>query len=294
MPLTTPAERGASFGDRYEGLIGFGPHAIGISEDIWAVIQAAHNALGLGYPVKFHRSQALWHKIRETWSHAEWLAAFPRWSGGYVQMMLDPLMQRINDAGPLSVFAKEIRANGGRFFLVRRRSLEHSADATGDHRGCLAFVQILIRLWNLGLVMNQVLTALGFIACLEATGFNRLTGLVGVLGAGILVGTNTTLVPFGLLSCWQAFWAAACFVWSGRWLYYRGRDLVLFGHNWSSTTLGQVVATKSGVWFFRALRPTMPRPSILPSAAGLWPREDRPFDKYQISSTCAPWFGEWA
>src|SRR6185369_6062803 len=91
------------------------------------------------------------------------------------------------------------------------------------------FVQILILLWNLGLVMNQVLTALGFIACLEATGFNRLTGLVGVLGAGILVGTNTTLVPFGLPLLLAGFLGGGFVLGSGRWLYYRGRDLVLFG-----------------------------------------------------------------
>jgi len=117
LPLTTPTRRGAPFGDRWEGLIGFGPHAVGISEDIWGVTQAAHTALALGYQVKFHRSRTLWHKLRESWSHAEWFSAFPRWSGGYLQMMLDPMMQRINDEGPLPVFAKEIRASGGRFFL---------------------------------------------------------------------------------------------------------------------------------------------------------------------------------
>jgi len=32
-------------------------------------------------------------------------------------MLLDPVMQRIGDFGPLSVFLKEIRTNCGRFFL---------------------------------------------------------------------------------------------------------------------------------------------------------------------------------
>src|SRR5205823_1827946 len=117
MPLTSRMKRGTSFSERYEGLIGFGPHAVGISEDIWGVTQAAHNAMALGNQVKFKQSKTIWHKIRETWSHAEWFSAFPRWSGGYLQMMLDPIMQRINDDGPLSVFAKEVRANSGRFFL---------------------------------------------------------------------------------------------------------------------------------------------------------------------------------
>ncbi len=119
--------RGSSFADRLEGMIGFCPHAVGISEDIWAVVQASHNAIALGYRVKFRRSKALWHKIRETWSHSDWFTAFPRWSGGYLQMLQDPLMQRINDEGPMSVFAKELRANNGRFFLIAARD-HHQAE----------------------------------------------------------------------------------------------------------------------------------------------------------------------
>ena len=117
-PLTSRIRRGSSFGVRLEGLIGFSPHAVGISEDTWSVSQTAHNAIALGHRVKFLLSQTMWHKIRETWSHAEWLSAFPRWSGGFVQMMHDPIMQQINDFGPLSIFAKEVRANSGRYFLT--------------------------------------------------------------------------------------------------------------------------------------------------------------------------------
>ena len=118
MPITSRMQRGCSFAARAEGLIGFAPHAVGISEDTWAVSQAAHNAMAFGARVKFLLSRAFWHKIRETWSHAEWLASFPRWSGGYLQMMQDPIMQRINDFGSTSVFAKEVRANSGRNFLT--------------------------------------------------------------------------------------------------------------------------------------------------------------------------------
>jgi hypothetical protein len=165
MPLTAAAEYGATFGDRCEGLIGFGPHAIGISEDLWGVIQAAHNALTLGYQVQFRRSRAMWHKLRECWSHAEWFSAFPRWSAGYLQMMLDPLMQRINDGGPLSVFAKEIRASGGRLFLSAPSALlSILLMPLAIILDVSPFVQILVLLWNLGLVMNQVLTVLGLLA----------------------------------------------------------------------------------------------------------------------------------
>src|SRR5260221_14348129 len=93
MPLTSRMQRGSSFAVRTEGLIGVTPHAVGISEDTWAVSQAAHNAVALGRRVKFHISQAIWHKIRETWSHSEWLESFPRWSVLYLEMMHDPIIQ---------------------------------------------------------------------------------------------------------------------------------------------------------------------------------------------------------
>jgi hypothetical protein len=281
MPLTTSAQRGASFGDRCEGLIGFGPHAVGISEDVWAVTQAAHNALALGYPVKFRRSQALWHKIRETWSHAEWLAAFPRWSGGYLQMMLDPIMQRINDAGPLSVFAKEIRANGGRFFLgapaallsILLMPIAIMADVS-------PFVQILILLWNLGLVMNQVLTALGFIACLEATGFNRITGLLGVVAAGIAVAAQPGFLPFVVPLVVLGFLSGGFALGMGRWLYYRGRDLVLFGPQLVIHTLGQVVR-QSLEFVLSGPAANDAKAVNIPFRTWVGPREDRPLDRYQ-------------
>jgi hypothetical protein len=281
MPLTAPSERGATFGDRCEGIIGFGPHAVGISEDVWGVTQAAHNALALGYPVKFRRSQALWHKIRETWSHAEWLAAFPRWSGGYLQMMLDPLMQQINDNGPLSVFAKEIRANGGRFFLgapaalltILLMPIAIMADVS-------PFVQILILLWNLGLAMNQVLTALGFIACLEATGFNRITGLLGAFVTGIAVGTKPTLLPFGFPLLVLGFLLGGFALGFGRWLYYRGRDLVLFGPQLVIHTLGQIVR-QSLEFVLSGAAANDAKAVNIPFRAWVGPREDRPFDRYQ-------------
>src|SRR5207237_8045794 len=113
MPLTSRMWRGSSFAVRTEGLIGFAAHAVGISEDIWAVSQAAHNAIGLGQRVKFGLSEAIWHKIRETWSHSEWSASFPSCSGRCLQMMQDPIMPRINDLVPQEIFAKEVVANSG-------------------------------------------------------------------------------------------------------------------------------------------------------------------------------------
>jgi len=237
MPLTSRMQRGSSFALRTEGLIGFGPHAVGISEDTWAVSQTAHNISAMGGTVSFTTSRAFWHKIRETWSHAEWPAAFPRWSGGYLQMMHDPIMQRINDFGPASVFSKEVRANSGRSFLMVPFALVNILllplaillDVT-------PFVQILVVLWNLGFVMNQVLTIHGLSVSLETSGFHRLlAGIGAILGVLLTVGDNA-LIPIGLTT---GVLYGGFFIGINRWLYSRLRDVMLFGPQLVFHTLGQ-------------------------------------------------------
>src|SRR6185436_20718606 len=159
--------------------------------------QATHNAIALGRRVKFLLSTAFWHKIRETWSHSEWLASFPRWSGGYLQMMHDPLMQRIVDFGPQSVFAKEVRANSGRNFLsapfallnILLLPLAIMLDVT-------PFIQILILLWNFGFIMNQILTVHGLNSYLEGAGFYRIPALAGAVVAGAMPLLFPRLLPY--------------------------------------------------------------------------------------------------
>jgi hypothetical protein len=254
---------------------------VGISEDIWGVTQAAHNALALGYQVKFHRSRTLWHKLRESWSHAEWFSAFPRWSGGYLQMMLDPMMQRINDEGPLSVFAKEIRANGGRFFLSAPSALlSILAMPLAIIWDVSPFVQILILLWNLGFVLNQVLTALGLVACLESTGFNRVTAVVGTVGAGFLAATFGGLTPFAAPLVGLGFFAGGFAMGLGRWLYCRGRDAILFGPQLVIHALGQVVR-QSLEFVLSGASVNDARAVNIAFRAWVGPREDRPFEVYQ-------------
>jgi hypothetical protein len=281
LPLTRPTRRGAPFGDRWEGLIGFGPHAVGISEDVWGVTQAAHTALALGYQVKFHRSRTLWHKLRESWSHAEWFSAFPRWSGGYLQMMLDPMMQRINDEGPLPVFAKEIRANGGRFFLSAPSALfSILAMPLAIIWDVSPFVQILILLWNLGFVMNQILTALGLVACLESTGFNRVTALAGAACAGIVTAFVEGLAPFAAPLVGMGFLAGGFVMGLGRWLYCRGRDIILFGPQLVIHALGQVIR-QSLEFVLSGASANDSKAVNIPFRAWVGPREDRPFEGYQ-------------
>src|SRR5436309_11999000 len=230
MPLPPRMKRGSSFAVRAEGLIGFAPHAVGISEDTWAVSQATHNAIALGRRVKFLLSRAIWHKTRETWSHSEWLASFPRWSGGYLQMMHDPIMQRVNDFGPQSVFAKELRANSGKNFLsapfallnILFMPLAIMLDVT-------PFVQILILLWNFGFVMNQILTVHGLNTYLESSGFYRIPAALGAVMAGAVPLFAPRLWPYApgliILGCLTGGFLVGL----SRWLYTRVRDIILFG-----------------------------------------------------------------
>ena len=247
MPVTSRMWRGSSFAVRTEGLIGFAPHAVGISEDIWAVSQAAHNLIGLGRRVKYRVSEAMWHKIRETWSHSEWLASFPRWSGGYLQMMHDPLMQRINDLGSKSIFCKEVRANSGRNFLMAPFALLNilmmplaiMLDIT-------PFVQILLVLWNFGFVMNQILTIHALNTYLESSGFYTIGAAIGAAAGGLvgLRGGEGTLAPALII---LGALAGGFAVGLTRWLYTRVRDLLLFGPQLVLHALGQIFRQSSSL-----------------------------------------------
>jgi hypothetical protein len=276
MPLTSRMHRGTSFRLRLEGLIGFGPHAVGISEDTWAVSQATHNAVAFGRRVRFAISHARWHKIRETWSHAEWLNSFPRWSGGYFQMMHDPLMQRINDFGPLSVFARDLRASSGRFYLsalvalfnILLLPLAIILDVT-------PFVQILILLWNVGFIINQVLTLHSLEAFLENAGFHRGPALGGAAIAAGAAAFSPTLQFSAPAFAVLGFLVGGFVVGLGRWLATRLRDVILFGPQLVLHALGQCVRqslefTMSGASPHDALGVNM--------AFRSWvgPREDRP------------------
>ena len=280
MPLTSRMRRGSSFAVRAEGLIGFAPHAVGISEDTWAVSQATHNAIALGRRVKFGLSRAFWHKIRETWSHSEWLASFPRWSGGYLQMMHDPIMQRINDLGPLSVFAKEVRANSGRNFLsapfallnILFMPLAIMLDVT-------PFVQILILLWNFGFVMNQILTVHALSTYLESSGFYRVPALLGTITGAALPLWLPQLAPFApgliVLGCLAGgFWVGL-----SRWLYTRIRDLILFGPQLVLHALGQLVR-QSLEFVVSGASPEDAKGVNMAFRAWAGPREDRPLDAF--------------
>jgi hypothetical protein len=280
MPLTSRMQRGSSFAVRSEGLIGFSPHAVGISEDTWAVSQAAHNLVALGARVRFRLSRAFWHKIRESWSHAEWLTSFPRWSGGYLQMMQDGLMQRINDFGPLSVFARELRASSGRAYLTAPFALFNILflplaillDVT-------PFVQILIVLWNFGFVMNQVLTLHGLNVYLDSTGHSRFGAFTGLILSGLSLAVIPELRDYAagivLLSAFLGgFWSGL-----SRWAYTRLRDILLFGPQLILHGLGQVLR-QSIEFIISGAAATDARRVNMAYRAWAGPREDQPLARY--------------
>jgi hypothetical protein len=280
MPLTSRMHRGTSFRLRLEGLIGFGPHAVGISEDTWSVSQATHNAVAFGRRVRFATSKALWHKIRETWSHAEWLNSFPRWSGGYVQMMHDPLMQRINDFGPLSVFARDLRACSGRFYLsalvtllnILLLPLAIILDVT-------PFVQILIVLWNVGFIINQVLTLHSLEACLESAGFHRVPALGGAATAALAASSVPSLRPVAPMFAILGFLAGGFVIGLGRWLATRLRDVILFGPQLVLHALGQCVR-QSLEFAMSGASPNDAHGVNMAFRTWVGPREDRPLTRF--------------
>src|SRR6267378_7451558 len=88
-------------------------------------------------------------------------------------------------------FAKELRANSGRNFLmapfallnVLMMPLAILLDIT-------PFVQILLVLWNFGFVMNQVLTIHALNTYLESSGFYAIPGALGGAAAASLCLTS--------------------------------------------------------------------------------------------------------
>ncbi|MBU1147535.1 MAG: hypothetical protein KKD11_04215, partial [Candidatus Omnitrophica bacterium] len=203
------------------GLIGFIPNAVGISEDIWAVEQAAHTAIALGLKPKMHRSKAFWHKVRESYSHTSWFSAYPRWSGGFLQKCRDLLMIKIHELGPSSIFAKEVKRSGGRFFISAPFALINIAIMPlAIFFGLTPFVGINLIFWLIGFVFNQVLTIHGLNAYIEAAGYNYATGFLGGVAAFIFTGS----IPLAIL----AFVAGGFIIGLGRWISVRFRDMILF------------------------------------------------------------------
>ncbi|MFH2144505.1 MAG: hypothetical protein ABII75_00535 [Candidatus Omnitrophota bacterium] len=216
------------------GLRAFAPDAEGISEDIWAVEQEARMKIGLGISPRFGRSRAIWTKQRESWSHAAWCSAFPRWSGGFPQKVFDKTMQNISELGPLSVFAKEIRANSSRFFLTAPWALLGIVIyPLAILAGVSPFVGIMLVFWYTSLLFNQILTVHGLVHYLEGSGFTKWMAVVGALLA-YLFGLNASGIIIGYL-------IGGFIIGLGRWLFNRGTDALVFASQTVVHSLGQFI-----------------------------------------------------
>ncbi|RLG69564.1 MAG: hypothetical protein DRO04_03215, partial [Candidatus Iainarchaeum archaeon] len=186
----------------------------------------------------FTVSKAFWHKIRESWAHLSYYQAYPRWAGGMPQKMMDKIMQEISEFGPLHVFAREVRANGGRFFLSAPfASLFIILLPISGVFGFLPFIGVLIVMCSLGSFFNQILTGNGLVTELERAGFNKITAILAFFSAVILY-------YFGLLSLKLILfltWIGGFIVGLGRWIFNRFIDMIRFPLQLLVHTLGILV-----------------------------------------------------
>jgi len=236
LPVAIPAAIFAGFSKTIfrllYGMMVFIAHAVGISEDIWAVQQAARAQIGFGVIPRFLQSKSKAHKLRETESQRYWWGAFIRWSGGFLQKAKDLIMQRIHDYGPFSVFLKEVRRGAGRFFLSAPFALFNIAlMALLVRYNLMPFIGINLAFWLIGIILNQILTAHGGIAYQKGAGFNYIAGYIpGMIVASIVLSwtgldANTAFnlaLPLAVI----AFIISGFAVGTSRWLTTRFRDMI--------------------------------------------------------------------
>jgi hypothetical protein len=153
------------------GVVGFGPNAIGQSEDLWAVLHQTHNAIGLGHSPNFDLMQAPATKRRESSSSFEILAAATRWAGGLVDTLRSPINQRISFFGPESIFERKARRSVERFYLATPVGvLSIVLLFPSIFFDMNPFVGILLMVWAAALLFNQVLSLHGLVAVIRARG----------------------------------------------------------------------------------------------------------------------------
>ena len=267
------------------GHIGFGPHAVGISEDIWAVQQESYEKIALGKIPRYLSGRARWRKSRESFTHAVWLAAYPRWGGGSLQKRNDWMMQNIHDFGPISIFNKDVRSGGGRFFdSAPFAFLNIALTPILIAWGLTPFIGIKIIFWLMGTLFNQVLTIHGLMLYLKSSGFNRITGAIGVAAvllasifkaswlllfvpASIVAGTAPYLIWILALAIF-AYLIGGHIVGLGRWVATRGRDMMLFAAQLMIHVMGQMVRQTLE---FKLSAPDDPNPDAVNMRKAFWP-----------------------
>jgi hypothetical protein len=237
-PLTSAFSNQGIYASNF-GLQLFSAHALGVSEDIWAVQQQTYQAVALGRTPNYGFSRALWHKKRETYSVWSWISAMPRWAGGALQKMFDKTMQSIFEFGPLSIFAKAVCVQGSRYFitipfafvfiLLVPFAIILSVSPFKD-----AILSILV----LGMLFNQILAGHSLILYIDQTGYSK--------GFALLAGA-TTFAAYCMFPTINVTWIFAAFFVGGlvegllKWIVTRPRDLILFPTLLIIQMLGQFI-----------------------------------------------------
>ncbi|MFA4842348.1 MAG: ElyC/SanA/YdcF family protein, partial [Candidatus Omnitrophota bacterium] len=169
----------------------------------------------------FAQSRAFSRKIRESWKLIAWFTAFVRWSGGLFQKMSDRIMQETGELGPLSVFAREVRAHNARFFTsVRQAIIFILMLPISSLLGFNPFKGVLLSLCIIGAISNQIIRLNGGIAYMEAQGFNRVTAVIGGL-IGAYIGVDPMSVVIGV-------WLGGFIKGISRWLIMFLEDIIKF------------------------------------------------------------------
>jgi hypothetical protein len=202
MPLTTDLQEGRDAKWRYFGLFGFMPNAPGISEDYWAVIQQAHNLIGLGRDPVYALSQAIHHKRRETFSNGELNGAVPRWAGGRNQSIQSSVNQTVNELGPESYAEREAVRNTARHYVAQPFGfLNLIFLPISIIFGFMPFSGVHLGLLVLGTFFNQVARLHGLKATMDDSG--GLFGFARFLSSQFrdttLFATRVMLETFGFI-----------------------------------------------------------------------------------------------
>ncbi len=221
------------------GLQVFSAHALGVSEDIWAVQQQTYQAIALGRTPNYGLSRALWHKKRETYSVWAWVPAMPRWSGGALQKVFDKTMQSVFELGPLSMFAKSIRTQGSRYFLTVAFSFIFILTMPfAIILGVSPFAGTVALLLVFGILFNQILAGHSLILYIDQAGYNRWFALI----SGV-----TVFVAYCMFPAITSTWVFVAFIIGGvaegflKWMVTRPRDLILFPSLLVIQMIGQII-----------------------------------------------------
>ncbi|MBI3314693.1 MAG: hypothetical protein HYZ86_01950, partial [Candidatus Omnitrophica bacterium] len=171
--LRPQGARAADFQRKMFGAVPLWMNQPGISEDYWAVLAETRNLVNLGKTPKAAVSRALWFKFRESYALNEWELAPNRWSSGLAQTERDPLMQRINEYGPLSYFDREQRQSAADFYHITPYAfLSLFLTPLLILWGASPFVGVAIHLFALGFILNQILTLHSLAAAIRDSGFS--------------------------------------------------------------------------------------------------------------------------